>query len=243
MTLADILEPTAVVLAHAEVKGLQIGAGVGAAICIPLLSLKPSLVNVQDDPPLVAIAKCAGTGALVGTVIVGGGCIAKLASIDKEGIHSRAEALRANVEQMQLDRIACAGAGVGLGLVSLRISKMAEAENSRFVDVACTKSSAWEFFCFSVLGAAVSVGAVTVGKVAIKALDKATYWAIEKAAGKQDKHDMPEDIDSAAKDAADAVNLAVADAAAATDTKAADPGAKAAEIVEEVKSSIQPPSQ
>lgn len=227
MTLADILQPSAVVLAHAEMKGLQIGAGVGAAVCIPLLSLKPSLVNVQDDPPLVAIAKCAGTGALVGTVIVGGGCIAKLASIDKEGIRTRAEALRANVEQKHLDKVAIGGAGVGLGLVSLRLSKIAEAENSRFVDVACTKSSAWEVFCFSVLGAAIGVGAVAVGKVAYRTMKKTA-----------EKHDMPAEVDSVAKDAADAVSQAVTDATAGTETKVSDAKAKAAEVVEEVKSSI-----
>lgn len=237
MTLADILEPAAVVLTHAEARGLRIGAGAGAVVCAPLLYIKPSLVNVQDDPPLVAIAKCAGTGAVIGSVVAGGICIAKLVSGGKDCICTRAEALRNNEEQKQLDKIAAAGAVTGLGLVALRFSKIAEAENVKFIDVARTKSSCWESFCFSVLGAAVAVGAVTGGK----ALHRAINNVMETAA---------QNGEDAVKEATAAVDEAVSDAAAVAETKAeeaeskpAEVEKKASEIVDDVKSSIQPPSQ
>lgn len=165
MTLADILEPASVVLAHAELKGVQIGGTVGALLAPPLLSLRPALINPQSDPPLVAVAKTAGAGALVASVVVTAGCLAKMASIDKEGIVHRADALRANKHERKLRAAAAGGVGLGLSLAALRCVKVAEADGVSIKDVVCTRDATWEAFGFAALGVAVCTGALEAGKV------------------------------------------------------------------------------
>lgn len=173
MTFADILEPASVVVAHAELKGVQLGAGLATLLAPPLVSLRPALANPQGDPPLVAVAKCAGAGAVIGSVVVGAACLAKLASLDKDAVVQRADALRANEGEKKLACASLAGAGLGLSLVAVRFVKVAEAEGVAVGSVVCSRNGAWEAVCFAALGVAVCAGALGAGKAVAKQVSKA----------------------------------------------------------------------
>lgn len=221
MTLADILKPSLTVLWHAEMTGMQIGAGLATVASVPLLALRPTLVNAADDPPLVAVAKCAGVGALAGAGVVGTSCIVKLAKLDKDAINDRAKRIGENADLATVNRAAASGAAVGVALVALRIGKVADAEGKSFGSVIASKEGAWEVFCFSALGATVGVFAVTASKKIVEKVKKARESAKEGTAGSE---------------AAEAVGQSVEDAAKATEEKAAD-------VVDSVKDAIVTPAE
>lgn len=166
MTLGDVLLPSATVLLHANIRGIQVGGAIGATLAIPAMSLQPSLANASDKPPLVCIAHLAGVGAVTCATVISAVAIRKLVTSDLSGIRERANNLRNNVEQTRIDRISSLGALGGLALWGVRVKKVAELERIHVCEVACNKQGAWEAFCFSVLGAVVTVGAVKVGEKA-----------------------------------------------------------------------------
>lgn len=227
MTLAELIEPCTTVLIHSDVKGLEIGAGIGAAFCIPTLALKPSLVNAADDPPLVAVAKCAGTGAVIGGFIAVTMATVKMSNLKKEEIVTRSEKIRANSDQRLLDRIAIGGVGVGLGFAGLRFSEIAKAtEHGSIAKVVASKDGAWETFCFSVLGASIAVGAFSCGKAILRAVNKQQQGGNGAADGGTDC------------DAVAAVEQAVDDATAATENAVNTANDAAKDAADTVKADV-----
>lgn len=227
MTLSELVEPCTTVLIHADVKGIEIGASIGAVICVPALTFKPSLVNAADDPPLVAVAKCAGNGAVVGGLVAATMAIAKMSKLKKEEIVTRSEKIRANTEQRLLDKVAIGGVGVGLGLAGLRFSEIAKkTDDGSIAKVAASKDGAWETFCFSVLGAGIAVGAFSCGKAILTAIKK-------KQQGDDVVIDAGTDCDAVA-----AVEQVVNDATAATENAANTADDAAADAADTVKDNV-----
>lgn len=217
MTLVDALKPSAKLIYHAEKSGLYIGATGATLLSLPLLRLAPGTMNPSDDPPLVAIAKCAGIGGVVGATAAGALAIAKLTKLDADGIRERLVKIENNVLLRRTDRLALGGASVGLGLACLRIGAIADRDGVSFGSVACTKGMAWEGVCFAMLGTAVCV---IVDQAVRKGIDRVR----EARGGKEAALVARETVEEIGDEVAKATAV------------------RADEIVDEVKSAIEKPA-
>lgn len=165
MTDPGLVKDTALVVCHAEMKAIEVGAGVGLLIAIPGLALAPMKVNPNDAPPLVAAATIAGTSALFAASLVTPQAVIRIYNGGKEGVHSRAKTLRSNERQKFVDRMAKIGAVAGIALETVRIRAIARIHDVPATTVATTPRSLWELFGFAVAGAAVGAGITTIVKV------------------------------------------------------------------------------
>lgn len=172
MTLADILKPSAVVLAHAQVRGVQLGAGAGALAAIPCLLLQPALLRDRDESAVATLANLAAVGAAVGMGAAAVSCAYKMSKLGKAGVADRAEAL---IEDKEV-RKACVASGVGkaagVAVAMARVWSAAKSDGKCVFGVAFRKETAWEVFAFGSLGIAVGAGVYHVGRVVCEKLDK-----------------------------------------------------------------------
>eukprot|EP00177_Eucheuma_denticulatum_P001791 GFKZ01003210.1.p3 GENE.GFKZ01003210.1~~GFKZ01003210.1.p3 ORF type:complete len:211 (+),score=26.48 GFKZ01003210.1:120-752(+) len=203
MTLADILQPCSTILIHAQLKGAQYGAGISALAFGHVCLIRRDVMNPSDDPPLVAIAKKAGTGAILGACVATTVATVKMAKLTKDELQSRAEKLHASEEESRLKKVAAVGSGIGLGLLGLRFSHLAEESGKTVRQITMTKDGLWEVFCFGALGAGIAVGVAKVSTKVVESLNerKETSGGDDVAAGEVDGAAATEDTDGAKGDA------------------------------------------
>lgn len=153
------MKDCAQVVVHAQIKALQAGAAAGLLLAIPGMALAPIKFNPSDLPPLVALANVAGLGAVASTVV---NIPTTIVQCNGKDLRKRAAELTDNARERKLNVVGLAGAVTGLLIEGVRIKSVANIRETKVSNVALTKQSAWESFCFAVCGATVFVAVPTL---------------------------------------------------------------------------------
>lgn len=220
MSTADNVKDTSIVLMHAELKAMQLGAGVGLLVAIPGVAWAPETFNKTDAPPLVAAAAVAGSAAAAGAALVLPVTAFRLIRDGMPGVRERASLLRSNERQAQLRNIVGIGAATGLALEGVRLSAIADMHNVPVSTVATTRQSAWELFCFAVVGATIAVAIPTTAAYIRE------NWPVDS----EDVKQAADNIEQGAKDAKNEAKDKAQKAASKAD-EAVDEAADTAENV------------